>query len=107
MACCCAPCAPRKLPSVDNLPEGNVAQRKKQIEALENDWAQNARWKGVKRGYTAADVVRLRGSVTVEHTPAKRAPKKLWQLIHERPLVTSRVGLTANHTVQQAKPGAP
>ena len=40
-----------------------MAQREKQIEALENEWAQSARWKGVKRGYCAADVVRLRGSV--------------------------------------------
>jgi len=38
--------------------------RQQQIEALEKDWANNPRWKGVKRGYTAADVVRLRGSIT-------------------------------------------
>ena len=46
--------------------------RQQQIEALEKDWATNPRWKGVKRGYTAADVVRLRGSMNIEHTLAKR-----------------------------------
>src|SRR2546428_3522248 len=107
MACCCAPWAPRKLPSVDNLPEGNVAQREKQIEALANDWAQNARWKGVKRGYSAADVVRLRGSVAVEHTLAKRGAEKLWRLMHERPFVNSLGALTGNQAVQQVKAGVP
>src|SRR5438132_389291 len=86
-------------------PGGNVAQREKQIEALENDWAQNARWKGVKRGYSAADVVRLRGSVTVEHTLAKRGAQKLWQLMHERPFVNSLGALTGNQAVQQVKAG--
>ena len=42
--------------------------RQQQIEALEKDWATNPRWKGVKRGYTAADVVRLRGSMQPEYT---------------------------------------
>ena len=44
--------------------------RAQQIEALEKDWATNPRWKGVKRGYSAADVVRLRGSMHIEHTLA-------------------------------------
>ena len=45
--------------------------RQQQIEALEKDWAQNPRWKGIKRNYTAADVVRLRGSLHIEHTDRK------------------------------------
>ena len=40
--------------------------REQQISALENDWATNSRWKGIKRGYSAADVVRLRGSFPIE-----------------------------------------
>ena len=39
-----------------------MATREEQIKALEKDWAENPRWKGIKRNYTAADVVRLRGS---------------------------------------------
>ena len=46
--------------------------RSQQIAALEKDWATNPRWKGIKRGYSAADVVRLRGSVQIEHSLAKR-----------------------------------
>ena len=46
--------------------------RTQQIAALEKNWATNPRWKGVKRGYSAADVVRLRGSVNIEHSLAKR-----------------------------------
>ena len=42
--------------------------REQQIALLEKDWAENPRWKGIKRGYTAADVVRLRGSVQIDHT---------------------------------------
>jgi len=56
--------------------------REQQIAALEKDWASNPRWKGVKRGYSAADVVRLRGSLPIEHTLAKRGAEKLWRLVN-------------------------
>ncbi len=46
--------------------------RAQQVAELEKDWATNPRWKGVKRGYSAEDVVRLRGSMPIEHTLAKR-----------------------------------
>ena len=51
--------------------------REQQIAALEKDWAENPRWKGVKRGYSAADVVRLRGSLQPEYTLAQRGAKVL------------------------------
>ena len=54
--------------------------RAEQIAALEKDWATNPRWKGVKRGYSAADVVRLRGSMQPEYTLAKSGAEKLWAL---------------------------
>jgi isocitrate lyase len=56
--------------------------RQQQIDALEKDWATNPRWKGVKRGYSAADVVRLRGSMQIEHTLAKRGAEKLWDKVN-------------------------
>ncbi|HRO54208.1 MAG TPA: isocitrate lyase, partial [Alicycliphilus sp.] len=56
--------------------------REQQIAALEKDWAQNPRWKSVKRGYSAADVVRLRGSVQPQHTLAQRGAEKLWELVN-------------------------
>ncbi len=56
--------------------------REQQIAALEKDWATNPRWKGVKRGYSAADVVRLRGSVQPEYTLAQRGAEKLWEKVN-------------------------
>ena len=58
--------------------------REQQIKALEKDWATNPRWKGIKRSYSAADVVRLRGSLQVDHTLAKRGADKLWNLLLDR-----------------------
>src|SRR5947199_8635284 len=82
-------------------------QRQKQIEQLEQDWTSNPRWKAVKRGYSAKDVVRLRGSVHVEHTLAKRGAEKLWRMTQERPFVNSLGALTGNQAVQQVKAGVP
>ncbi|MET0351416.1 MAG: isocitrate lyase, partial [Rhizobacter sp.] len=79
--------------------------REQQIAALEKDWAENPRWKGIKRGYTAADVVRLRGSLQVEHTLAKRGAEKLWHLINTEPFVNSLGALTGNQAMQQVKAG--
>jgi len=52
--------------------------RQEQIQALEKDWAENSRWKDVKRDYSAEDVVRLRGSKQIEHTHAKDGADQLW-----------------------------
>ncbi len=79
--------------------------REQQIAALEKDWAENPRWKGIKRGYTAADVVRLRGSIQIEHTLAKRGAEKLWNLINTEPFVNSLGALTGNQAMQQVKAG--
>jgi isocitrate lyase len=84
-----------------------VGERDKDIETLEQDWAKNPRWKGVKRGYSAEDVVRLRGSLRVEHTLAKSGAEKLWQRMHELPFVNSLGALTGNQAVQQVKAGVP
>jgi len=84
-----------------------VDQRQKQIEQLEQDWIGNPRWAGLKRGYGASDVVRLRGSVHVEHSLAKRGAEKLWRMMHERPFVNSLGALTGNQAVQQVKAGVP
>ncbi|MGQ0545816.1 MAG: isocitrate lyase, partial [Betaproteobacteria bacterium] len=82
-------------------------KREEEAQKLEQDWAQNPRWKGVKRGYGAADVVRLRGSLAIEHTLARRGAEKLWRLMHERPSVHSLGALTGNQAVQQVKAGVP
>ncbi|MGH8691167.1 MAG: isocitrate lyase [Burkholderiales bacterium] len=74
---------------------------------MEKDWAENPRWKGVKRGYGAQDVARLRGSVKIEHTLARRGAEKLWKLCNERPFVNSLGALTGNQAVQQVRAGVP
>jgi isocitrate lyase len=77
------------------------------IESIKKDWAENPRWKGVKRGYSAQDVVRLRGSVLIEHTLARLGAEKLWKLVNERPYVNSLGALTGNQAVQQVRAGVP
>ena len=79
--------------------------RDQQVAALEKDWAENPRWKGIKRGYSAADVVRLRGSIAVEHTLAKRGAIKLWDLVNNEPFVNTLGALTGNQAMQQVKAG--
>ena len=82
-------------------------KRQEEARKLEREWAQDPRWQGVKRGYSAADVVRLRGSIAVEHTLARQGAEKLWRLMHERPFVHSLGALTGNQAVQQVKAGVP
>ncbi|MCA3218050.1 MAG: isocitrate lyase [Pseudomonadota bacterium] len=79
--------------------------RQQQAAALEKDWQENPRWKGIRRGYTADDVVRLRGSVPIEHTLARRGAEKLWKLLHTEPFVNSLGALTGNQAMQQVKAG--
>jgi isocitrate lyase len=79
--------------------------REQQIAAIEKDWAENPRWRGVKRSYSAADVVRLRGSVQVEHTLAQRGAEKLWKLVNTEPFVNTLGALTGNQALQQVKAG--
>src|SRR5580765_670032 len=72
---------------------------------LKKDWAENPRWKGIKRGYTAEDVVRLRGSVQIEHTLARRGADKLWKLLQDEAFVNTLGALTGNQAMQQVKAG--
>jgi isocitrate lyase len=82
-----------------------MATREQQIAALQQDWESNPRWKGVVRNYTAEDVVRLRGSVQIEHTLARRGAEKLWNLINDEPYVNALGALTGNQAMQQVKAG--
>ncbi|HTJ04839.1 MAG TPA: isocitrate lyase [Caldimonas sp.] len=82
-----------------------ATSREEQIRALEQDWSQNPRWKGIRRDYTAADVVRLAGSVRIEHTLAKRGAEKLWSLVNTEPFVNTLGALTGNQAMQQVKAG--
>src|SRR5881409_2030475 len=72
---------------------------------LKKDWAENPRWKGITRGYSAEQVVRLRGSVQIEHTLARRGAEKLWKSLHDEPFVNSLGAMTGNQALQQVKAG--
>jgi len=81
--------------------------RELEVGRIRKDWAENPRWKGVKRGYTAEDVYRLRGTLQVEYTLARRGAEKLWRLMHEKPYVNSLGALTGNQAMQQVRAGVP
>ncbi|GKV56780.1 isocitrate lyase [Sporosarcina sp. NCCP-2222] len=83
----------------------NMRTRKEQIAQLEKEWGQNDRWEGIERGYTAEDVIKLRGSVLIEHTLAQRGAERLWKSIHEEAFVNALGALTGNQAVQQVKAG--
>ena len=79
--------------------------REQQIAELKKDWAENPRWTGVRRPYTAEDVVRLRGSLHIEHTLARHGADKLWKLVNAEPFVNALGALTGNQAMQQVKAG--
>jgi isocitrate lyase len=82
-----------------------MASRELEAQKLQKEWDSNPRWKGIKRGYTAEDVIRLRGSIQIEHTLAKRGAEKLWHLVNTEPFVNSLGALTGNQAMQQVKAG--
>jgi isocitrate lyase len=75
------------------------------VGELERDWTDNPRWRDIQRGYTAADVVRLRGSVQIEHTLARRGAEKLWERLNTEDYVHALGALTGNQAMQMAKAG--
>src|SRR5215470_6788024 len=75
-----------------------------QVADLHQSWA-NSRWDGTERTFTAADVVRLRGSVQEEHTLARLGAERLWSLLNTEEYVHALGALTGNQAVQQVKAG--
>jgi isocitrate lyase len=72
---------------------------------LRKAWQTDARWQGITRTYTAEDVVRLRGSVQIEHTLARLGAEKLWKLVNTEPYVNCLGALTGGQAMQQVKAG--
>ena len=70
--------------TIDMTTKAHIRQ---EAEALERRWDTQARWDGIERTYTPEDVVRLRGSVRVEHTLARLGAERLWQLLQHEPYV--------------------
>ncbi len=82
-----------------------MSNRETEIRNLQKQWAENPRWQGIKRNYSAEDVVRLRGSLVEEHTLARHGAEKLWRLLHDEPFINSLGALSGNQAMQQVKAG--
>src|SRR5579872_2014404 len=74
-------------------------------DEIRRNWQESPRWRGVKRPYKAEDVVRLRGTIPVEHTVARITSEKLWRYVNEKPFVNALGALTGNQAMQQVKAG--
>jgi isocitrate lyase len=81
--------------------------KQEQFENLEIDWRSNPRWAGITRPYSGADVVRLRGSIHIEHTLARVGAERLWDLLHQGPCVQALSAVTGNQAIQQVAAGLP
>jgi isocitrate lyase len=91
------------LSNINN--EVKLSAKEQAIANLEYEWGTSARWEGIKRNYSAADVVKLRGSVQIEYTLARLGTQKLWELLHTEDYVAALGALTGNQAVQQVKAG--
>src|SRR5438105_3448706 len=83
----------------------NTANSLPTADELRRQWREAPRWRGVRRAYDATDVVRLRGTIRVEHSIARLTAEKLWRYLSERPFVNALGALTGNQAMQQVKAG--
>jgi isocitrate lyase len=84
--------------------EATDGAQQREIAALQDEWARD-RWAGVTRTYTAEQVIRLRGSVRVEHTLARQGSERLWELLHSEPHVAALGALTGGQAIEMVKAG--
>ncbi|GGG13369.1 isocitrate lyase [Pontibacter amylolyticus] len=75
------------------------------IQAIQQDWLVNPRWAGIKRPYTADEVVKLQGSVKIEYTLARNGAEKLWHKLHTEEYVAGLGAMTGNQAVQEVQAG--
>ncbi len=80
-------------------------QQDDQIKTLETEWAESPRWKSVQRDYGASDVVKLRGSVMIEHTLARIGAEKLWRLVNQAQPLCALGALSGNQAIQEIQAG--
>ncbi|NNC78118.1 MAG: isocitrate lyase, partial [Woeseiaceae bacterium] len=79
--------------------------RKEQIKALESEWRDSPRWKGIERSYSAEDVVKLRGTINIEHTLARHGAEKFWRLVNQEAPLCGLGALTGNQAIQEVQAG--
>jgi len=83
----------------------SIAQQCLAQECMEYEWGHNPRWNGIARPYTGADVLRLRGSIHIEHTLARLGAERLWELLQTESYVKALGAVTGNQAVQQVQAG--
>ena len=79
--------------------------RQEQVTALQDEWANSPRWKGIERNYSAEDVVKLRGSVQIEYTLARQGAEKFWRLVNQDAPLCGLGALTGNQAIQEVQAG--
>ena len=79
--------------------------REERAKQLKQSWENDARWNGITRPYTAEEVIKLRGSIDIEHTLARRGSEKLWNLLQTEDYINALGALTGNQAMQQVKAG--
>jgi isocitrate lyase len=84
---------------------GNDARILRDADDLERRWETEPRWRGIVRNYSAEEVVRLRGSFTVEHTVARMGAERLWELVNAEDYVSALGALTGGQAVESVKAG--
>lgn len=84
---------------------GNRPTRAGEAAELERSWANDRRWRGIERDYTAEQVIRLRGSVRIEHSLARLGAERLWQLLHAEDYINALGALSGGQAVQMVKAG--
>jgi isocitrate lyase len=88
-----------------NHPEHGQNGNHTEASEVSRTWKTSPRWKGTERSYRGEDVIRLRGSVLIEHTLARLGAERLWGLLHHEPYVAALGALTGNQAVQQVQAG--
>ncbi len=80
-------------------------ERSEFVARLSQEWKGSARWRGIRRPYTAQDVYTLKGTIHREYTLAKLGARRLWELLNEEPYIPCLSAVTGNQAVQQVKAG--
>ena len=83
----------------------NAAQYALAQDCMRYEWKNNPRWRGIERPYAAQDVLRLRGSIAIEHTLARLGAERLWELLQAESYVNALGAVTGNQAVQQVQAG--
>src|SRR5271165_3337515 len=94
--------APPKQAAIGDL---SMKNHDEGLARLKSEWTDNPRWQGVQRPYSAADVLRLRGSVTIEHSLGRLGAEKFWRQLKSEPVIGALGCMTGNQAVQAVQAG--